>query len=125
MEHTLLVTSNGRDVARCVPMINRRWQREGREDTGFIGYFAAAPDADAPVARMLEAAERWLAERGVKRVIAPFSGDAFHGFATHRRLRRTTDVPAAVAAALLPRLVRGRRLRAGLSLLDLRRRLHL
>jgi len=81
-EHTLLIASNGRDVARCAPMINRRWQRGGREDVGFIGYFAAAPGAEAVVARMLDAAERWLAERGAKRVIAPFSGDAFHGFAT-------------------------------------------
>jgi GNAT superfamily N-acetyltransferase len=81
-EHTLLVASNGRDVARCAPLINRRWQRGGREDVGFIGYFAAAPGAEAAVAEMLAAAERWLAERGVKRVIAPFSGDAFHGFAT-------------------------------------------
>jgi GNAT superfamily N-acetyltransferase len=81
-EHTMLVASNGRDVARCAPMINRRWQRGGREDVGFIGYFAAAPGAEAAVGGMLEAAERWLAERGVKRVVAPFSGDAFHGFAT-------------------------------------------
>ena len=81
-EHTLLVASNGRDVARCVPLINHRWQRGGREGVGFIGYFAAAPGADAEVGEMLAAAERWLAERGVERVIAPFSGDALHGFAT-------------------------------------------
>src|SRR3954447_26971227 len=82
IEQTLLVASNGRDVARCAPLINRRWQRSRSEDVGFIGYFAAAPGADAAVGEMLAAAERWLAERGVKRVIAPFSGDAFHGFAT-------------------------------------------
>jgi GNAT superfamily N-acetyltransferase len=81
-DHALLVASAGRDVARCAAMVNRRWQRGGREDVGFIGYFAAAPGAEAAVAQMLEAAETWLAERGVKRVIAPFSGDAFHGFAT-------------------------------------------
>jgi ribosomal protein S18 acetylase RimI-like enzyme len=81
-EHAMLVASNGHDVARCVAMINRRWQREGREDVGFIGYFAAAPHAEAAVAGMLEAAERWLAERGVHRVIAPYNGSAFHGFAT-------------------------------------------
>jgi GNAT superfamily N-acetyltransferase len=81
-ERTLLVASNGRDVARCVPMVNRRWQRDGREDVGFIGYFAAAPEAEPAVAELLRAAEAWLADRGVKRVMAPFSGDAFHGFAT-------------------------------------------
>jgi hypothetical protein len=62
-------------------MINRRWQRGGREDVGLIGNFAAAPRAEAAVAQMLDAAERWLIERGVQRVIAPFGGDAFHGFA--------------------------------------------
>jgi GNAT superfamily N-acetyltransferase len=82
IEHTLLLASNGRDVARCVPMVNRRWQRRGGEDVGFIGYFAAAPGAEPAVAAMLDDAERWLAERGVRRVIAPYSGDAFHGFAT-------------------------------------------
>jgi ribosomal protein S18 acetylase RimI-like enzyme len=81
-EHTLLVASNGHDVARCAPMINRRWQRGGREDVGFIGYFAAAPGAETAVADLLAAAERWLAERDVTRVVAPFSGDAFHGFGT-------------------------------------------
>ena len=81
-EHTLLVASNGREVARCVPLINRRWERGGREDVGFIGYFAAAPGADAAVGKIVAAAEQWLVERGVKSVIAPFSGDAFHGFAT-------------------------------------------
>jgi ribosomal protein S18 acetylase RimI-like enzyme len=81
-EHTLLVASDGPDVARCAAMINRRWQCGGREDVGFIGYFAAAPGAEAAVAGMLDVAERWLGERGIKRVIAPFCGDAFHGFAT-------------------------------------------
>src|SRR3954471_22954073 len=65
-EHTLLVASNGRDVARCVPLINRRWQRGGREDVGFIGYFAAAPGADAAVGEMLAGAQRWVAQRGGK-----------------------------------------------------------
>jgi GNAT superfamily N-acetyltransferase len=81
-ECTLLVGSNGRDVARCVPLINRRWQQGGREDTGFIGYFAAAPQAERQVADMLRTAEEWLAQRGVTRVLAPFNGDTFHGFAT-------------------------------------------
>ncbi|MEK6272729.1 MAG: GNAT family N-acetyltransferase [Actinomycetota bacterium] len=79
MEHALFVASNGRDVARCAAFVNRRWQRDRGEDAGFIGYFAAAPGADAAVNEMLEAAERWLAERGAKRVIAPFNGAVFHG----------------------------------------------
>jgi GNAT superfamily N-acetyltransferase len=81
-EHTLLVASNGRDLARCAALINRRWQRSRNADVGFIGYFAAAPGAEAAVADMLDAAEHWLAERGVTRVIGPYNGDAFHGFGT-------------------------------------------
>ncbi len=74
MEHSLFVASNGRDLARCAAFVNRRWQRDKGEAAGFIGYFAAVPDAGAEVAEMLEAAERWLAERGATRVIAPFNG---------------------------------------------------
>jgi len=82
MEHSLFIASTGRDVARCAAFVNRRWQRDKGEEAGFIGYFAAAPDAGSEVGEMLEAAERWLAERGAKRVIAPFNGATFHGLAT-------------------------------------------
>jgi GNAT superfamily N-acetyltransferase len=82
IERSLFVASNGRDVARCAAFINRRWQRNKGEGAGFIGYFAAAPDAAAEVGEMLQAAEGWLAERGADRVIAPFNGAAFHGLAT-------------------------------------------
>jgi GNAT superfamily N-acetyltransferase len=81
MEHSLFVASNGRDLARCAALVNRRWQRDKGEEAGFIGYFAAAPGAVAAVREMLEAAERWLAERGADRVIAPFNGATFHGLA--------------------------------------------
>src|SRR3954453_18314905 len=70
-EDTLLVGSNGRAVALCVPLINRRWQRGGREDVGFIGYFAAAPGADAAVGEMLAGPRGGVAAGGGKRVIAP------------------------------------------------------
>jgi GNAT superfamily N-acetyltransferase len=60
-------------------LVNRRWQRDRDPDAGFIGYFAAAPGADTAVREMLQAAESWLAERGAKRVIAPFNGASFHG----------------------------------------------
>jgi hypothetical protein len=83
-DRTLLVASNGRDVARCAPVINRRWQRDRGDDVGFIAHFAAAPGAHDAVAAMLDAAERWIRERGVRRVLAPFSGDTFHGLATRR-----------------------------------------
>ncbi len=79
MEHTLFVAWNGADVARCAAFVNRRWQRDKDEQAGFIGYFAAAPRAEAEVAEMLAAAERWLADRGADRVIAPYNGAIFHG----------------------------------------------
>lgn len=82
MEHWLFVASNGRDVARCAAFVNRRWQRDKGDQAGFIGYFAAAGDAAAEVAQMLQAAEGWLAERGADRVIAPYNGAGFHGLAT-------------------------------------------
>jgi hypothetical protein len=125
-EHTLLVASNGRAVARCAPMINRRWQRGGREDVGFIGYFAAAPGAEAAVAAMLDAAERWLAERGMARVIAPFNGDAFHGFATQvDAFDEPPMFPLPWQPPYYPALFEGRRIRTRASVLDLRDRVRL
>jgi GNAT superfamily N-acetyltransferase len=83
MEHTLyLADSGGRDVARCAALINRRWQTDKQDRAGFVGYFAAAPDARAEVAEMLSVAERWLAERGADRAIAPFNGATLHGMST-------------------------------------------
>lgn len=79
MEHALFIASNGSDVARCAAFVNRRWQRDKGEKAGFIGYFAAAPGADAEVAEMLAAAERWLAKREADRAIAPYNGAGFHG----------------------------------------------
>jgi GNAT superfamily N-acetyltransferase len=82
MDHALFVASDGRDVARCVAFVNRRWQRDKGENAGFIGYFAAARDAGAAVVEMLETAERWLAKRDADRAIAPYNGAALHGLAT-------------------------------------------
>lgn len=76
----LFVTGDGPGAARCAAIVNRRWQGDRDPGTGFIGYFAAGPGTDGRVGSMLEAAERWLAGRGVTRVLAPFNGDALHGF---------------------------------------------
>jgi GNAT superfamily N-acetyltransferase len=84
MEHTMFVAEReGRPVARCAALINRAWQscHAGAEMTGFIGYFAARPDAAAVTAQMLARAEAWLAERGVQRVIAGVNGSALTGMA--------------------------------------------
>lgn len=84
MEHTLFVAERkGEPVARCAALINRAWQRshEGEETTGFIGYFAARPNASDAAAELLSRAEGWLAERGIRRVVAPFNGSALIGLA--------------------------------------------
>lgn len=83
MEHTLFVAErDGRSVARCAALINHAWQSsQGADTTGFIGYLAAGPDAAAAGAQMLARAEDWLAERGIRRVIAPFNGSSMLGMA--------------------------------------------
>ena len=84
MEHTLFVAEReARPVARCAALINRAWQRshEGAETTGFIGYFAARSDAAAATADLLAQAEGWLAERGIRRIVAPHNGSAMIGMA--------------------------------------------
>lgn len=74
-----VASDGGRDVARCAAFINRCYQQR-HGDVGFIGYFAAAPDArEAVVVELIGRAERWLRERGVSRVIAPHNGAALHG----------------------------------------------
>lgn len=84
----LLVADDGeRAVARCAPIINRRWQDSPRDPgvvddashVGFIGYFAAAANSARPVREMLQAAERWLRDRGIRRVIAPCNGNVLAG----------------------------------------------
>jgi RimJ/RimL family protein N-acetyltransferase len=82
MEHALFVAERqGEVVARCAALINRAWQRshKAEEQTGFIGYFAARPGASEATAALLARAEGWLAERGIRRVIAPFNGSALIG----------------------------------------------
>jgi ribosomal protein S18 acetylase RimI-like enzyme len=77
-ELTLFV-ADGR--ARCAAIVNRRWQAEREPDTGFVGWFAAAPGAERVAGDVLAAAEEWLAARGVRRVIAPVNGSGMVGMA--------------------------------------------
>jgi GNAT superfamily N-acetyltransferase len=79
IEHTLFLASNDRDIGRCAALINRRYQEQHQEPVGFIGHFAAAPDAEGHVLELLSAAEEWLGRRGVTRVIAPYSSLAQFG----------------------------------------------
>ena len=80
MDISLFIASDGdRDVARCASFINPEYQEAKNEKVGFIGYFAAASGCECIVAAMLERAEGWLKERGIKRVISPYNGSALLG----------------------------------------------
>ncbi len=77
-EMTLAAFAN--DRARGVAIVNPQWQRSHDEpQTGFVGYFAAAPDSEGQAIEILDAAEDWLGRRGMTRVIAPYNGNAFLG----------------------------------------------
>jgi len=82
-EFALFTAPGQPPVARCVAFLNRRYQRHTPENSarGFIGYFAAAADAGPAVTQLLERAEGWLRERGVKRVVAPLNGSSMVGMA--------------------------------------------
>jgi GNAT superfamily N-acetyltransferase len=73
IEHTLFLASNHGDVGRCAAFVNRRYQEQHDEPVGFIGHFAAAPDASEEALELISTAEEWLGQRGVTRVIAPYS----------------------------------------------------
>jgi GNAT superfamily N-acetyltransferase len=81
MEHALFVSSDGtQDKSRCAAFINHRYQQAKEEAVGFIGYFAAADNANSEVRAMLDKAETWLRERSVSRVITPFNFSFLIGF---------------------------------------------
>jgi GNAT superfamily N-acetyltransferase len=73
IDHALFVASNGGDVGRCAAFVNHRYQEQHQEPVGFIGHFAAASNAEGEVLELLNVAEEWLGQRGVTRVIAPYS----------------------------------------------------
>jgi ribosomal protein S18 acetylase RimI-like enzyme len=73
IEHTMFLASNHGDVGRCAAFVNRRYQEQHDEPVGFIGHFAAAPDAGEEALELISTAEEWLGQRGVTRVIAPYS----------------------------------------------------
>jgi hypothetical protein len=70
-------------VARCAALVNHSWQAvdpPSRAKTGFIGYFAAAPDAEGRVLEMLAEAEEWLVgEKEMERAIMGCNGNALLG----------------------------------------------
>lgn len=81
-DHALFVAADaGLPAARCTAFVNRRYQAAKGEAVGFVGYFAAAPDRESATVELLDHAERWLRDRGVTRVIAPYNFASFFGMA--------------------------------------------
>ena len=63
---------NGFCVGRCTAQIDRGHLARYKDDVGFFGFFDTIEDEE--VARLLvDAAARWLSERGMKKMRGPFS----------------------------------------------------
>ena len=63
---------NGFCVGRCTAQIDRGHLARYKDDTGFFGFFDTIEDEE--VARLLvDAAARWLRDRGMKKMRGPFS----------------------------------------------------
>lgn len=62
----------GRLVGRCSASVDRQWLTTWDDDTGHFGFFDTVDDP-AVARALLEAAEGWLRERGMKRVNGPMS----------------------------------------------------
>ncbi len=62
----------GQPVGRISASIDRDWQRTWKDRTGHFGFFDTIDDREV-AKELFAAAERWLRERGVDRVIGPMS----------------------------------------------------
>jgi len=63
---------NGKLVGRCSATVDREHLKLWKDDTGFFG-FVDTIDDQAVATALLERAERWLRDRGMKRAIGPMS----------------------------------------------------
>ena len=63
---------DGNPVARISAQIDKLHLQHNDDLAGFFGLFEA-PDDEAVIAALFEAAEGWLRERGMKKVIGPFN----------------------------------------------------
>ena len=59
-------------VGRCSAQIDREHLRLWKDDTGFFGFFDTIDDAEVGRA-LIDAAAKWLAARGMKRMMGPMS----------------------------------------------------
>lgn len=72
-EAAFFVASRGRrPVGRITAQINRRHLETHRDNTGHFGFFDCANDSEAAHA-LVDAAARWLKERGLARIMGPLS----------------------------------------------------
>ena len=72
-EVTLFTAWRGaRCVGRCSAQIDREHLRIWKDDTGFFGFFDTVDDAAVGKA-LIDAAAKWLAARGMKRMMGPMS----------------------------------------------------
>ena len=77
-DRALFVAHRGGKVLGRVAAIENRWHnRHHRDRVGFFGFFECADDSEA-AARLLEAAETWLAERDLGPVRGPISPSMNH-----------------------------------------------
>ncbi len=67
-----LARRNGLVVGRISAQIDREHNRYHNERTGFFGFFESEDDLQI-AASLLEAAERWLKERGMERIRGPLN----------------------------------------------------
>ncbi len=63
---------NGFCVGRCTAQIDRGHLARYKDSAGFFGFFDTVDDA-AVAKLLLDAAARWLSERGMKKIRGPFS----------------------------------------------------
>lgn len=59
-------------VGRCSAQIDREHLRVHKDETGFFGFFDTIDDDEVGKA-LIDAAERWLSRRGMKKMRGPFS----------------------------------------------------
>jgi GNAT superfamily N-acetyltransferase len=73
-----IASRDGRDVGTISAVVDEIYQEE-EPGTGFFGFFEFVDDKTVATA-LLDAARRWLGERGMHRAIGPFNFNTNHDF---------------------------------------------
>jgi len=68
----LLATRDGQPVGRIAAIVDQAHNDFHRDRTGFFGFFDSVEDVEV-AGRLIEAAERWLRQRGMRRLRGPAS----------------------------------------------------